>query len=122
MPDGAVGVGDVFEIDADASRYFVYAPSLIEFAAKPLNGEPPFTYAWDFADGSPQAVGPRAQHLFDKVGSYHVFVHGRDKTNAASRVELVITVVSREDWAALKHVDPATLSTSAPSPIPAPTP
>ncbi len=114
--DDNVPMGPEFEIDADASRYFVYPPVVVHFFAHPLNGESPFSYVWDFADGSPPATGERVDHGFDKVGSYHVIVKGTDKSGELSHVELVIDVVSREDWARVKNVDPATLQSPVPTP------
>ena len=114
--DDNVPMGPEYEIDADADRYFTYPLATVMFDARPLNGEPPFTYTWDFADGSPQESGPRVEHRFDNIGNYHVLVKSKDKSGEMSHVELIIDVVSREDWARVKGVDPATL----PSPVPTP--
>ena len=75
-------------------------------------------------DGTPIEVGPGqalciprgAVHRFDNLGNYHVFVKSTDKSGEWSHVELIIDVVSREDWARVKGIDPATL----PSPVPTP--
>ncbi len=119
-------MGTDFEIDADASRYMAYPPVTIQFDARPMNGEPPFNYNWDFADGSPPATGPRLEHRFEKLGNYHVIVKATDKSGQLSHVELVIDIVPRKDWARMKGLDPATLPSTLPTfgwmPTPAPTP
>src|SRR5207237_9101391 len=106
--DDNLPMGTDFEIDANASRYLAYPPVTVQFDARPLNGEPPFTYTWDFADGSPPAAGPRAEHRFENLGNYHVIVKATDKSGQLSHVELIIDIVSREDWARVKGLDPAT--------------
>jgi PKD domain len=50
----------------------------VTFAAYPMNGWgfscSPFTYVWEFGDGSPNGIGPTPTHQFAKNGSYTVRV------------------------------------------------
>jgi PKD repeat protein len=97
--------GPEFEIDADANWYYGFPPMDVSFSAKPLNGVAPFTYEWDFGDGSPKATGVTAQHRYDKLGRYMPFVVGTDRNGEKSRVDLIILVVTAEEYANRKGVD-----------------
>jgi hypothetical protein len=101
--------GEEFEIDADANWYFGFAPMNVTFGARPLNGVPPFTYTWDFADGSPTATGDHVEHRYEKLGRYSPFVEGKDGKGETYRVSFLIVVVSREDYAQTKGENAAAL-------------
>jgi len=112
--------GTDFEIDGDADHYFGYPPMLVMFAARPLNGTPPFTYTWDLGDGSGHLSGPVINHIYDKIGRYTAFVEGKDGSGQKYRVSFIIAVVSREDFATRRGLDVSTLP--SPSPVPTTTP
>jgi hypothetical protein len=112
--------GTEFEIDADANRYFGYPPMLVMFAAKPLNGKPPFTYTWDFGDGGSHVTGEVVNHVYDKIGRYTAFVEGKDGNGETYRVSFIIAVVSAQDFASRKGLDVSTLPSL--SPVPTTTP
>ncbi len=114
--------GTEFEIDADADRYFSYAPVTIMFGARPLNGTPPFTYAWDMGDGSPPLTGKVVAHTYDKPGTYRPYVVGKDGKGETYRVSFLVVIVSREDYVARKGIDPATLPVQSPIPTTTPGP
>jgi hypothetical protein len=107
---------DEFEIDADPDWYFGYLPMVVTFTAKPLNGIPPFSYVWDFGDGSPTTTGERAVHVYTNKGSYHPAVVGTDGRGQQYRVEFIIDALTRDEYAQAKHVDPALLPTPVPTP------
>lgn len=113
-----------FEIDGDANWYFGWAPMLVSFNARPLNGSPPYTYTWAFDDGSSEATGVTAQHLYTKPGTYNAAVTGKDGSGETYTVSFFIRVVSPEEYGETKGIDPALLPTSVPSvsPEPAATP
>lgn len=122
--------GAEFEIDADANWYFGYAPMAVMFAARPLNGSPPFTYTWNFADGSPPATGETVTHRYENPGSYTPSVTGKDANNETYTVSFYVRVVTPAEYAEGKQIDPNTLPTSTPvgstpvpgaSPVPVPT-
>jgi len=93
-----------FEIDASASRYFGWVPMTVAFGARALNGTPPFTYTWDFGDGSPPATGETATHTYTKLGSISAFATGQDASGEKSRVQLVIFTVTPEEYSQRKNV------------------
>jgi hypothetical protein len=97
--------GSEFEIDADANWYYGFPPMDVSFTAKPLNGVPPFTYEWDFGDGSPKAKGEQAEHRYDNKGRYMPFVVGTDGNGEKYRVDFVVLVVTPEEFAQRKGID-----------------
>jgi hypothetical protein len=109
-----------FEIDADASDYTGYVPKQVAFVARAMNGTAPFTYTWDFGDGSPPATGESVTHIFTKVGKNDVFVTGKDGEGRTSRVQMILFLLTPEDYARQRNLDPAALPTIVPSPAPAP--
>ncbi len=111
--------GDEFEIDADADWLFGFIPMTVKFTARALNGKPPFTFTWNFGDGSPEVTGESTWHFYDKVGNYDSYVTGRDATGATSRVGLYIVAVTPERYAELKQLDVTQLRTR-PSPTATP--
>lgn len=111
--------GPDFEIDADADWYFGFAPMVVHFSARPLNGKPPFTYVWNFGDGTPTTTGETTIHNYEKVGRYSPFVVCTDGNGEESRVDFVIVVVTPEQWAERREVD---VSRLRPWPSPSPTP
>ena len=114
--------GPEFEIDANASTYFGYIPKTIAFQAGALNGTPPFTYTWDFGDGTDPAHGPYVVHVFKKDGRSDVFVTGKDANGETSRVQLAIVLLTPEEFARRKGLDPRTLPSETPRDYQTPTP
>ncbi|MBI3767337.1 MAG: PKD domain-containing protein [Deltaproteobacteria bacterium] len=110
-------MGPEFEIDADANWYLGFPPMTVTFTAKALNGAPPFTYTWHFADGSPDGTGEWIEHTYVELGAYQPFVEGKDANGELSQVSFFVRVVTLEDWARIKEVDPALLR-ATPSPTP----
>ena len=112
-----------FEIDADATSYFMPLLNTVTFKAKALNGTPPFTFTWNFGDGSPQGSGELVKHTYTALGTFDARVTGSDASGSKSVVTLRLLVTTREDFAAQLGLDPTTLDTlPAPSPSPAVTP
>lgn len=111
--------GSEFEIDADANWYFGFAPMNVSFTAHALNGSPPYSYTWDFADGSPTTTGDHAEHVYEKVGRYASFVVGTDANGEHYQINFLIIVVTKEEYATTKGIDPQELRQL---PLPSPTP
>jgi hypothetical protein len=110
-------LGPEFEIDADANWYFGFPPMTVTFTAKALNGAPPFTYTWNFADGSPPGTGERVEHTYVELGTYQPVVEGKDANGELSQVAFIVKVIALEEWARVKGIDPALLR-ATPSPTP----
>ncbi len=65
--------------------------------------------------------GESLVHTFTKLGRVDVFVVGTDGEGRTSKVQLVLFLLSPEDYAQRQNIDPATLPTLVlPSPTPKP--
>jgi hypothetical protein len=113
--------GDEFEIDADATSYYMPAPNIVTFKAKALNGTPPVTFTWDFADGTPPTTGDLVQHTFTEVGRRDVRVVGKDATGAVYTVQLGLTVTTVEEFSVRLQYDPKRFENWVPYATPTPT-
>lgn len=112
-----------FEIDADATSYFMPLPNTVTFKAKALNGTPPFTFTWNFGDGSPEGSGELVKHTYTALGTFDARATGSDASGTKSLVTLQILVTTPEDFVTQLRLDPKLLETlPSPSPSPAVTP
>jgi hypothetical protein len=91
--------GTDFEIDAGATSFYMPRGNIVAFKAKALNGTPPFTFTWDFGDGSPQASGEMVKHAFNKLGTLEVTARGADASGATAFMQLQILIVHPVDFA-----------------------
>ena len=107
---------DVFEIDADASKFMGYEPMLVEFGSRALSGTPPITYTWHFADGTEPGTGDRVSHLFEKSGRIDVFVTAKDGAGDEASAQLALVIYTREEWAKARQVTIESLPTPTPRP------
>ncbi len=98
-----------FEIDADATSYYMPQGNTVTLKAKALNGTPPFTFTWDFADGTPKVTGEMVKHIFNELGERDVIVAATDASGAKAFMHLGILVASVEDYAARMQLDPKVL-------------
>jgi len=117
--------GPEFDIDADATAYFMPYANTVTFRAKALNGSPPFTFVWDFNDGTPKKTGEIVKHTFRKIGHFNVWVEGTDANGGKSHVELGVGVHMPETYVNFLQLDPAklkTMPTPPPEDIPTATP
>ncbi len=94
-----------FEIDADASAYYMPLGNAVTFKAKALNGTPPFTFTWDFNDGSPPATGEMVKHVFVQPGEREVRVIGKDASGATAATDLGLLIAVFDDFAARMQLD-----------------
>ncbi len=101
--------GTDFEIDAGATSFFMPRGNIVTFKAKALNGTPPFTFSWDFGDGSPAAPGEMVRHSFMKLGHIDVTVTGKDASGATAFMTLGILVSHPVDFAYRMQADEKTI-------------
>lgn len=95
-----------FEIDADATSYYMPVGNVVTFKAKALNGTPPFTYSWDFRDGTPPLTGEMVKHVFPRLGFYDVLATGTDASGAKYIVTLGIGVAHPVEYAIRARMAP----------------
>lgn len=70
------------------------APLAVAFSGSAANGTPPYTWSWDFGDGSPLATQQNPAHTYVNPGTYQVTLTVRDATSATAvdnRVSIQVT-------------------------------
>lgn len=116
--------GPEFDIDADATAYFMPYLTTVTFKAKALNGTPPFTFTWDFGDGTPFKTGEIVKHTFRKLGQFDVWCYGTDANGEKSFIQLGVGSFMPEVYVNRLQLDPALLKnmpTPPPELLPSPT-
>ena len=74
------------------------APATFEFEANIIGGTGPYTYSWDFGDGSVDVDDDgSAVHTFDVAGSYNVDLTVIDSTTGQSASDSILIVVIAEE-------------------------
>jgi hypothetical protein len=114
--------GPDFEIDADATSYYMPLPNTVTFKAKALNGTPPFTFTWNFGDGSPTETGEVVKHTYTKLGRADAVVDGKDANGETSRVTLGLLVTTPESFVQRMDLDPKLVDNWRGGPSPGTTP
>jgi PKD repeat protein len=66
------------------------APFNVTFSASTAGGTSPYTYTWQFGDGSANATGGTVSHRFDGVGNYTVVVTANDTVGRSSVVSMFV--------------------------------
>jgi PKD repeat protein len=112
-------MGTDFDIDADATSFFMPLPNTVTFKAKALNGTPPFTFTWNFGDGSPEVSGEIVKHTYTALGTFDARATGSDASGATSVMTLRLLVTTPEEFSTQLNFDPKLLE-KLPSPSPAP--
>jgi len=112
--DESKTLGTEFQIDASASEHTGYVPKTIAFQAGAANGTQPYTFLWTFDDGTIPVTGDYMIHTFTKTGRVDVFLTGRDATGATARIEIVLFLLTPDEWAQRHGVDPGTLPSETP--------
>ncbi len=91
--------GPDFEIDAATTSFYMPRENIVTFKAKALNGTPPFTFSWDFGDGTPPGTGEMIKHRFEKIGNLDVTIRAKDASGATASMQLGILVHHPVDYA-----------------------
>jgi PKD repeat protein len=65
-----------------------FAPLTVLFSGSAAGGVAPYSYAWQFGDGSASATGPSPSHTYTSPGWYNatLLATGGDASNASARV------------------------------------
>src|SRR5919108_652022 len=68
------------------------APATFEFQANITGGAPPYSYTWDFGDGSEGSDEQTVEHTFEEAGTYNVSVVVTDANNEKTSNSIEISV------------------------------
>src|ERR671918_1357515 len=68
------------------------APATFEFQANLTGGTEPYTYSWDFDDGSEESDEQTVLHTFEEAGTYNVVVTVTDENGqeASDNLEIIV--------------------------------
>jgi len=74
----------------------IVAPATVEFGVNVSNGEGPYSFDWNFDDGTTEEdnTDNRVLHTFSSAGTYNVTVVATDSLNNAGSASIVIDVVA----------------------------
>ena len=96
------------------------APATFDFEANVTGGTVPYTYSWDFGDGSVESDDDETvDHTFDVAGNYTVTLTVTDSTGRTLSDSIVVTVEEREPPATEERMcDPSYPGLCIPPPPP----
>ena len=69
-----------------------FAPATFEFEANITGGDEPYTYLWNFGDGSEESDEQTVEHTFEEAGIYNVTLAVTDTDNQDASNSIEITV------------------------------
>ena len=70
------------------------APLAVSFSGNGSGGAPPYSYSWNFGDGSPSVAGRTAAHNYSQGGIYYATLTVTDSKGNPGRATVTITVLS----------------------------
>src|SRR5215210_6489255 len=75
------------------------APATFEFEANITGGTEPYTYIWNFSDGSEQSTEQTVSHTFEEAGTYNVTLAAidTDNQNASDSIEIDVEEPAPEE-------------------------
>jgi hypothetical protein len=68
------------------------APATFEFEVNVTDGTVPYTYSWDFGDGSEESNEETVEHTFEEAGTYNVSLTVTDSRGQSTSDNVEITV------------------------------
>lgn len=84
------------------SPRFALLGATVNFTASPAGGTPPYTFSWNFADGSANATGSPAPHAYKTAGTYSVTLAVKDSAASTNTTTHNITIqqwpLIRDNW------------------------
>ncbi len=90
------------------SPSFVYVDDPVHFFGYKTGGSDPYTYKWDFGDGSSSAFGMNASHVYETSGIYLITLSvsdGKGNVDSVTR-EVMVNMVKPETYVEVCELDP----------------
>lgn len=84
---------DIFRVDLTANPATGVAPLGVSFATQIQGGVAPYTYAWDFDDGT-NSTSSAPSHTFNGVGSYDVQLSITDDTGSVAEASVTVDALA----------------------------
>jgi PKD repeat protein len=72
-------------------------PATYEFEANVIGGTEPYTYSWNFGDGSEESTEETVEHTFEEAGTYNVALTITDAEGRTGSDTIAITVIAGEE-------------------------
>jgi PKD repeat protein len=88
------GVSAPLSATASADKTSGTAPLTVAFTGSASGGTTPYTYDWDFGDGSAHGTTASASHTFTTDGTYSVLFTVTDSASATASKTITITVTA----------------------------
>lgn len=115
-PGVLITVNPVLGVTANAVPTSGSAPMPVSFSSTPTGGIPPYTYNWDFGDGTAHGTTQNPSHTYDAAGVYTATLTVTDSDSpAASASAPAITITVGAPLSAGASANPT--SGSAPMPV-----
>ena len=93
LPSQTLAVDLHLTVDIISNDTEGVAPATFDFEANLTGGTEPFTYSWDFGDGSSEESDDETvEHTFDVAGTYNVDLTVTDSTLQTASDSILITV------------------------------
>jgi len=87
------GSANPFSAEINAFPTSGYAPLSVSFSGSTSGGNPPYTYSWNFGDGSTSSI-QNPSHTYSSAGTYTVTLTVTDTNSSTASDSLTITVSS----------------------------
>lgn len=88
----------IYDITIIAYPAAGYAPHTVQFDAIVRGGAPPYSYMWDFGDGTPPSSEAKPTHTYSQTGIYTVKLTVTDSLGLAAETTTKITVLVPIGW------------------------
>src|SRR5215213_2027224 len=95
-PPGEEPPGEEFTVEIISSGTEAVAPATFEFEANAIGGTEPYTYSWDFGDGSERSNEETVEHTFEEAGMYDVALTITDAEGRTASDTIAITITGEE--------------------------
>jgi PKD repeat protein len=104
MPHISRYVLPIYDLTIIAWPLMGYAPHTVNFDSIIRGGTPPYTYSWDFGDGSPLSTEAKPTHTYSVSGVYTVKLTVTDSLGLSAETTIKVTVVVPLGWVTLSMV------------------
>ncbi len=87
-------VGGKLTATAKASKRSGHIPLMVAFRGSAYGGTPPYSYKWNFGDGSAATTTQNPFHIFTKAGTYTVRLTVTDSSSLPKSVRATRTITA----------------------------